>query len=313
MANTRPVVVVKGGGDLGTGVAYRLFMCGFRVAVLEQPAPTAIRRCVAFASAVDEGRIVVEGVEARRVESVAEMRRALRHRRWVPVLVVEERAAKRPPLRRQRRTNVRTTRPDVLVDATLVKQRRLITTSRRDARLTIALGPGFVAGRDVDAVIETSRGHDLGRVIRHGRASPDTGTPGDIAGRGSERVLRATATGLLHGVRKIGARVRRGDVVAWIVRERRAGASPAPTNNKTRIGTREFVRSTRKSIRAGVSGILRGLMADGRVVTKGLKIGDVDPRGTRRHAFTMSDKARAVAGGVHEVITKWLNQQPRSR
>ena len=253
-------VVIKGAGDLGTGVAVRLRRCGFAVVMTEIPEPTSIRRTVAFAEAVYAGRAVVEGIEARRVEGIAEVPECLR-RGIIPVLVDPDGA-----LARRLGT-------DILVDATLSKHNAL--TRITDAPVVIALGPGFRAGVDAHAVVETNRGHNLGRVILEGEAEPDTGVPGVIAGAGAERVLRAPREGRFQEARAIGDRVERGEVVAHV--------DGAP-------------------VVAGVAGILRGLLRGGLRVEEGLKVGDVDPRANREHCHTISDKALAVAGGVLEAI-----------
>ena len=193
------VIVVRGGGDLATGTIHRLWSAGLRVAVLETGAPAAIRRQVCLSEAVYDGPATVEGLTAVRVDSIAEMEAVWRNNR-VPLLVDPE------------ARSLQLIRPAVVVDAILAK--RNLGTSREMAPLTIGLGPGFEAGNDVDLVIETLRGHNLGRVIRSGCASPNTGTPGSIGGYASERVLRAPAAGVIRTVCKI------GDLVS-------AGAAPA--------------------------------------------------------------------------------------
>lgn len=253
-------VVVKGGGDLGTGVAWRLCRCGFRVLVTETAQPTVIRRTVAFASAVYEGTITVDGITARRVEDQGGMTRS-----WdageVPV-VIDPQAE-----------TIRHWRPDVVVDAIMAK--RNTGTSISDAPLVIALGPGFIAGVDCHAVVETNRGHDLGRVILEGSAEPDTGVPGEVGGESARRVLRAPAAGTFRAVCAIGQPVRAGEVVAYV--------DQAP-------------------VCAQLNGVVRGLIHDGLTVRAGMKVGDVDPRAIVAHCFTISDKALAVAGGVLEAI-----------
>lgn len=258
-------VAVKGGGDLGTGVAYRLYQAGFAVVVLERARPLAIRRRVAFAQAVYEGAITVEGVTARWVTTPEEAL-ALLPRREVPVLVDED-GASLPRLR-----------PAVLVDATLCK--RDPTTRIGDAPFVVGLGPGFQVGVHAHAVVETQRGHYLGRVYWRGQALPDTGEPGEIAGQARLRVLRAPVAGRFQALRRIGDRVRAGEVVAEV-----AG----------------------HPIRAPFDGVLRGLLADGLTVPQGMKVGDVDPRGVVEHCFTISDKALAVGGGVLEAVCAYLS------
>src|SRR5205823_9022805 len=174
--------------------------------------------------------------------------------------------------------------PTVLVEATLAKYNRGVTMD--DAPIVVALGPGYEAGKDVHAVIETNRGHNLGRVYLHGSAEPNTGVPGAIGGYTTERLLRATGAGKLYGVRQIGDLVQAGERVA-IVTSLTNGESP---------------------VTASITGILRGLVRDGLNVTPGMKVGDIDPRATREHCFTISDKSRAIAGGVLEAILYFLNK-----
>ncbi len=253
-------VIVRGGGDLASGVVYRLVKCGFPVLVTELARPLAIRRAVAFAEAVFAGEIAVEDMRARRVESVQEARVC-----WeageVPVLIDAEGAS------------LAALRPPVVVDARMAK--RNLGTRREDAPLVIGLGPGFVAGEDCHAVIETNRGHYLGRVIRHGSAQADTGKPGAVKGHVSDRVLRAPAEGYVEPLAEIGDTLKAEQIVG------RVGRSP---------------------IRAPFDGVLRGLIHPSVPVFSGMKIGDVDPRGVRDHCFTVSEKALAVGGGVLEAI-----------
>ncbi|MFQ6100730.1 MAG: selenium-dependent molybdenum cofactor biosynthesis protein YqeB [Anaerolineae bacterium] len=253
-------MLVKGGGDLGTGVAWRLHRCGLHVLVTETVRPTVIRRAVAFASAVYEGVVTVDGVTARLVEDDAEIVAT-----WtageVPVLVDPEGAV------------VQRLRPDAVVDAILAK--RNVGTSIADAPVVVALGPGFTVGVDCHAVVETNRGHNLGRVILEGSAEPNTGVPGTVGGESARRVLRASAEGVFRTVRAIGDRVRVGEVVAYV--------DDAP-------------------VRSQLDGVVRGLLHNGLQVSTGMKVGDVDPRGVVSHCFTISDKALAVGGGVVEAI-----------
>jgi len=254
------VVLIKGGGDLASGVAHRLHRAGFQVVITELPQPTVIRRTVAFASAVFAGQVTVEGVTARRLDDLAAVPAALAEG-IIPVLVDPQAEA------------VGRLQPGVVVDAIMAK--RNTGTRRTDAPIVVALGPGFVAGVDCHAVIETQRGHDLGRVILAGAAAPSTGEPGETAGVGGERVLRAPVAGTFRGRRRIGEPVAAGDVVAEV--------DGAP-------------------VVAAIAGVLRGLLHDGLAVHAGMKVGDVDPRGRPAYCFTISDKARAVAGGVLEAI-----------
>ncbi len=261
MIFARILVCLRGGGDLATGVAYRLLRAGFPVVVLELPQPMVIRRAVSLAQAIFAGEMEVEGVQARRVESVAEAL-ALASTGVVPVLA--DPAGDSLPM----------LAPAVMVDARMVK-RNPGDTDRGQAPLVVALGPGYTAGLDCHAVIETNRGHDLGRVIWQGAAEPDTGAPGLVAGRAAERVLRAPAGGPVQSAVQIGEPVAAGQLIATV------GGRP---------------------LLAPFDGVLRGLVHDGVVVTAGKKVGDVDPRGIRQHCFTISEKALAIGGGVVEAV-----------
>ena len=253
------LILIKGGGDLATGVATRLYHAGFPVVMTERSAPTMIRRAVSFGAAVYEGRIRVEGVTAVRA-APAEVMDCLQ-RGEIPVLVDPAAEA------------VARLRPVVLVDAIIAK--RNTGTALADAPLVIALGPGFVAGRDCHCVIETNRGHNLGRIIAEGTAQPDTGLPGPVEGKTAERVLRAPVAGRLTPRAAIGDRLRADDPIATIGGQ---------------------------TIAAPFDGVLRGLIHPAVPLTPGFKIADVDPRGDPAHCFTISDKAFAVGGGVLQAI-----------
>jgi xanthine dehydrogenase accessory factor len=254
------LVLVRGAGDLATGVAWRLKRAGFGVIMCELEHPLTVRRRVAFSTAVGEGAVTVEGIRAVRAATAEAA--ALARSGVVPVVV----SPGLPALP-----------ADVVVDARVAK--RALDTTIGDAALVVALGPGFEAGRDCHAVVETMRGPRLGRVYWQGRAAPNTGTPGVIGGRGAERVLRAPTAGPARW------RVSIGDVVA-------AGAVLGTVGDEP--------------VRAPFAGVVRGLIADGTPVARGLKIGDVDPRaGTDWREI--SDKALAVAGGVLEAILTWLS------
>ena len=260
----RPLALVKGAGDLATGVALRLRSAGFSVVMTETAAPTAVRRTVAFSEAVYDGYATVEGVRASLAADAGEARRVVG--RGEVAVVVDPAAAIRGDLN-----------PALLVDAVVAK--RNLGTSIADAPAVVALGPGFVAGRDAHAVIETCRGHSLGRVIKEGSALPNTGVPGDIGGHTAARVMRAPCDGVVNEVLPICAEVRTGDVVATV------GGVP---------------------VRAAVDGVLRGLLRPGTRVTEGTKMGDVDPRASLAHCHLVSDKALAVAGGVLEAACSLL-------
>lgn len=273
----KDLIVVRGAGDLATGTIHRLKKAGFRLLVLEAEHPAAIRRQVALSEAVYAGSARVEDVEAVRMDvDLAEKKNRKEllepemERIWkkdgVPVLVDPA------------GLSIAALRPAVVVDAILAKKN--LGTTKEMAPLVIALGPGFTAGEDVDVVIETKRGHNLGRVIRSGSAVPNTGIPGIIGGYGKERVMHAQAEGILRNAASI------GDVV-----EARAVIAEIETENGT------------VPVEASLSGLLRGLIRDGYPVTKGFKIADIDPRKEElQNCFTISDKARCIAGSVLEVI-----------
>lgn len=273
----KDLIVVRGAGDLATGTIHRLKKAGFRLLVLEAEHPAAIRRQVALSEAVYAGSARVEDVEAVRMDvDLAEKKNRKElleqemERIWkkdgVPVLVDPA------------GLSIAALRPAVVVDAILAKKNLGMT--KEMAPLVIALGPGFTAGEDVDVVIETKRGHNLGRVIRSGSAVPNTGIPGIIGGYGKERVMHAQAEGILRNAASI------GDIV-----EARAVIAEIETENGT------------VPVETSLSGLLRGLIRDGYPVTKGFKIADIDPRKEElQNCFTISDKARCIAGSVLEVI-----------
>lgn len=268
------LIIVRGGGDLATGTIHKLYRCGFPVLILETDAPSAIRRNVSFSEAVYTGVQTVEGVACTRAESL-EHALALLRARALPLLVDPEGAS------------IAQLRPLAVVDAILAK--RNLGTHRAMAPVTVALGPGFVAGEDVHAVVETKRGHHLGRVILSGSAEKNTGVPGVIAGYGKERVIHSPADGVLRNVCAITDTVKKGEVIAVV--EGDNGSTP---------------------VYATLDGLLRGLIRDGYPVTKGFKIADIDPRTEEyNNCFTISDKARCIAGGVLEAIL-YLRSVPRA-
>lgn len=261
----KELILVRGGGDLATGTIHRLWSAGFPVLVLETEYPAAIRRQVSLCEAVYEGEACVEGMTGVHIQKLEEAEEILCSGR-VPVLVDAEGSC------------ISRCQPAVVVDAILAKKN--LGTFRNMAPLTVALGPGFTAGEDVHVVIETMRGHNLGRIIRQGEALPNTKTPGLIGGYGAERVLHAGAEGIFRNVRKIGDFVQKGEVIACV--QAKQGDVP---------------------VKASLTGIIRGLLRDGYPVTEGFKIADIDPRrGELENCFTISDKARCIAGSVLEVI-----------
>lgn len=255
-----PVVWLKGAGDLASGVAHRLHRSGFRVVMTEIARPTMVRRTVSFGEAIYEGTCQVEGVKAVAVKNSVQIAQAFA-RNEIPILV--------DPLGEK----VRPLQPEVLVDAIIAK--RNLGTDLTQAPLVIGLGPGFTAGVDVHAVIETNRGHFLGRVILQGTAQPDTGSPGPVKGYTKERLLRSPASGVFVPCVTINSKVEAGQTVGFV---------------------------NGQPIKATISGVLRGLLRGGLWVTPGFKLGDIDPRDCLGHCFTISDKARAIGGGVLEAI-----------
>jgi len=259
------LVVIRGGGDLGSGVIWRLRHVGFPVVVLELERPLTVRRTVAFSSAVDQGRIVIDGIEGVRVSSVAEALETTLTGS-VPVLVSKDLPALPVPM-------------SILVDARLAK--RALDTTIDQAPFVVGLGPGLDAGSNCDAVIETMRGHRLGRVIWDGRAAPNTGVPGEIGGASGDRVLRANVDGVLDWDVSFGDLVNANQVLGSI------GITP---------------------VKAKIGGTIRGLIQPGPVKI-GLKIGDVDPRFDPNAIHQISDKALSIGGAVLEAILVWLNTQ----
>ena len=261
------IVLIRGAGEVASGVAHRLYRSHFKICLTEIPYPMAVRRAVAFSEAVYEGKKEVEGVRAQLV-SRPEGIESVWEKGDVPILV--------DPDGKKTKTFLN---PDVLVDAIMAKQN--LGTQVHDAPLVIGLGPGFSAGKDVHIVIETNRGHHLGRMILNGAAEPNTGIPGEIGGYTIERVLRTVKKGIFHPQKSIGDRVERGSVVAVVD---------------------DF------PVIARISGVLRGLLREGAEVKKGMKVGDIDPRSKKESCFTISDKTRAIAGGVLEAVLFRFNQ-----
>ena len=263
-------IIVRGGGDLATGVIHRLWGAGFKVLVLECAKPAAIRRQVALCEAVYQGSAQVEGLTARLINSLAETE-AVWERGEVPVLVDE--AA----------DSVRAFAPDIVIDAIIAK--RNLGTSSTMAPLVIA----FSVGADADVIVETKRGHNLGRIIRSGSAAPNSGVPGNIAGYSKERVLHAPCAGVLHVVHDIGSIVEKGETIATIT----DGSNQVP-------------------VKATLSGLIRGMIRDGFAVTEGFKIADIDPRKEElANCFTISDKARCIAGSVLELVCRYAQEKEK--
>ena len=270
MKLTDLTILIRGAGEMASGVAWRLFQSHFKILLSEIPQPLAVRRGVSFCEAVYEGRKNVEGVEAVLISSVEEVRRTWDSNR-IPLIID-------PDL-----SHCLTLKPQVLVDAVLAKKN--IGTRLEQAPLVIALGPGFKAGPDANIVVETNRGHNLGRILTEGEAEADTGIPGNIGGFTIDRVLKAPAEGIITTRKKMGDPVVAGETVAEI-----GGVL----------------------LQSKIKGVLRGLIREGTWVSVGLKVGDVDPRGNSAYCYTISEKARAIAGSVLEGIMRYYNQDNNS-
>lgn len=259
-------VMVRGGGDLATGTIAMLHQCGFKVIVLECEQPTAIRRMAAFCEAVYLGHMEVEGLQAVRVAS------------WEAAMDCI-RAGQIPVVKDEKGIWIEKYKPDIVVDGIIAK--RNLGTRMDMAPLVIGLGPGFYAGKDVHVVIETMRGHRLGRVITQGAALENTGIPGVIAGYSSQRVIHAPSAGTMINKAAIGDIVSQGQVIAMI---------------------------DHVPVYATIDGVLRGLLRDGLYVTKGFKIADIDPRlSEKENCVAISDKARTIGGGVLQAILMYGN------
>mgnify|MGYP005864828823 CR=1 FL=1 len=272
------LVIIRGAGDLATGVAQSLYEAGFRLLLLEVEKPSAIRRQVALCEAVYDGTAAVENLTCCRCRSLAEVRKA-----WegeaIPLLVDPEGAS------------IAALKPWAVVDAILAKKN--LGTNRRMARHTVALGPGFTAGVDVDLVIESMRGHNLARILEEGSALPNTGIPGNIGGFTKERVIHAPTEGFIKNIHQIGDVVEAGTEIARIY------------ENMDESGN---FSGASVAVPATITGIIRGLIREGYHFPKGFKIADIDPReGELKNCFTISDKARSIGGSVLEAVCHHVN------
>jgi len=254
---------------MASAVAWRLYMANMRrICMLDLDQPLCVRRQVSFCTALETGTAVVEGVQASAARDRTDIEAAWAAG-YIAVIAVS----------RWAQFGVEAPVPDVLIDAILAK--RNLGTRRNEARLVIGLGPGFTAGEDCHLVIETNRGHDLGKIIDSGSAEPDTGVPGDIAGHTADRVLRAPVAGIFESQRAIGDSVQQDDIVGHV-----AG----------------------QPVAAGLTGVLRGLLRPGTMVSAGLKLGDIDPRAKREHCCSISDKARSISGAALEAVMRYYNK-----
>jgi len=259
-------IAIKGAGEMASAVAWRLYMANFKkILMLETANPLAVRREVSFCEALHDGSQTVEGVKAVMAGSIEDI-----YSEWEQGRIA---VAADPQW-----LLLEQLRPKVLVDSILAKKN--LGTRMKDAELVIGLGPGFDAGSDVHLVIETNRGHDLGRIITAGSAEANSGVPGTIAGFAEERVLRAPAAGHFKTARSIGDLVIADEIIGTVAGQK---------------------------LSSRIDGVLRGLIRSETTVTRGLKIGDVDPRGKKQYCFTISEKARAIGGSVLEAVLRVHN------
>lgn len=260
------IVLIKGAGDLATGIAYRLKKSGFDIVMTEIDNPTTVRRTVAFSQAIFDNEIEIEGIKGIKVNNINEIHKEIKKGN-IPIII-------------DKKANIiKELKPKVIVDAIIAKKN--LGTSIDDASIVIGVGPGFEAKKDCHLVIETKRGHYLGKVIEEGSAIPNTGVPGNIGGYTKERIIRASSNGKIRPIVKIGDYVKKGEVVAYI---------------------------DGVEVLAEIDGIVRGMLQEGIEVFKGMKSGDIDPRCEKNHCFTISDKARSIGGGVLEAIMYMNNK-----
>lgn len=272
MYNQDKIIIVRGGGDIASGTINRLHNMGFRVLVLEISKPNFIRRKVCYGEAVYEGEFSLEGTVSKLACSLEEIY-SIWEEKKIPVYIDPEMKI------------LEKLSPDVIIDGILAKKN--LGMSKELAPVTIGLGPGFEAGKNVHAVIETNRGHNLGRIIYEGKAAENTGIPGIIQGYGKERVIYASAEGILKTVHDIGDVVQKDEIIAYI------GTEP---------------------VKASLTGLIRGMIREGSFVKKGLKISDIDPREDQlENCYTISDKARTISGGAVEAVFFLLNKNNKSK
>lgn len=258
-------ILIRGAGDLATGIAHRLRRCGFDIVMTDIPVPTTVRRSVAYSRAIYENKALVEEIEGILVESIEEIDKVIKEGK-IAVIIDETGAIKAE------------WNPEVIVDAIIAK--RNVGTKITDAPLVIGIGPGFTAKVDCHYVIETKRGHYLGKVIEHGSAIPNTGVPGEIGGYSIERIIRASDNGIFYPLASIGDKVELNQRIAMV--------DDIP-------------------VYALMPGMVRGMLQSGIKVSKGMKCGDIDARCELEHCYTISDKARAIGGGVLEAILMYNN------
>ena len=300
------LIICRGAGDLATGIIHRLHRAGFNVLALETEHPAAIRRQVSFCEAVYEGTACIEGVTARRIDELSQMQQVF-DAGEIPLMV--DPAGE----------SIAQLHPDIVIDAIIAKKN--LGTTIDMAPLVIGVGPGFTAGEDVHLVVESMRGHNLARIIDHGSALPNTGTPGNIGGYTSERVIHAPAAGYIHNIRAIGDVVEQGEEIARIYenisdkyiigKECMQQADCVDTVCHRQSDDRKCIYNTHTdtytdantSVYATIPGIIRGLIREGYHFSKGFKIADIDPRKSElSNCFTISDKARSIGGSVLEAV-----------
>ena len=303
-------ILIKGAGDLATGIACRLHRCCYEILMTDIAVPTAVRRTVSFSRAIYEEKAVIEGIEAVYVGS-------MENNPDDTLCSMENLCTKIDRLTASGKIAVivdpdaaisKVYKPDVIVDAIIAKKN--LGTLITDAPLVIGVGPGFTAGIDCHCVVETKRGHYLGKVMHTGSAIPNTGVPGDIGGFTTERIIRATADGVFVPVKQIGDRVEAGDIVAEILRNENdcseiPGQNLSSTDDNKGFSETIPIKKTKEvtePIFAQIPGIIRGMLQADVPVYKGMKCGDIDPRCEQEHCYTVSDKARAIGGGVLEAI-----------
>ncbi|MCR4431130.1 MAG: selenium-dependent molybdenum cofactor biosynthesis protein YqeB [Tepidanaerobacteraceae bacterium] len=259
-------VVIKGGGELASAVAHRLHQCGFPVIITEIDQPRMERRYVSFGNSIYENIWTVEGATSKLITFDENINEVL-SQDLIPVIIDPE-------------CNIaKKIHPTILIDGILAKKNT--GTSIDDAPIVIGMGPGFTAGKDVHAVIETNIGHYLGMVILDGTSQSNTGIPWNISGYTHERVFRAPKDGILKNCVDIGDMVVKDDTLCFI--------DDIP-------------------VKANISGVIRGIMHNNLPVKIGEKLGDIDPQGKKEYCFTISDRGRTISGGVLEAVLYFLNR-----
>ncbi len=262
------LILIRGAGDIASGIAVRLYNSGFKIVMTEIKKPSSIRREVCFSEAIYDGETTVEKITCKKANSLQEIQNILDLKQ---IAVVED------------ETNelYKTLKPDIVIDAILAKKN--LGTFKDMADIVVGVGPGFEASKDCHCIVETSRGHDLGRVIYSGSAKKNTGIPGVIAGVSKDRVIYSPNAGVLNVKSKIGDMVKKGDIIAYV---------------------------DETEVKATINGVLRGLLRDGYKVSEHFKIADIDPReDEQKNCFSISDKARSVGGGVLEAILHLKNNK----